>query len=67
MPAVGFFETCIYKLRKDYNIGETDQFKKLSKEFNQSLTADHMTDCGHNMKSDYFKILANQKPGNTVL
>ena len=44
-----------------------DRVKALSKECDQSLTVDHMTDLGHNMKRDYFKILANQNLSNTVL
>ena len=55
------------KLRKDYNIGKLTSLKTLSKECNQSLTVDHMTDQGHNMKRDYYKILANQNQSNTVL
>ena len=57
MPAVGFFERDVFIKQRNREI---EQFKALSKECNQSLSVDHMTDPGHNMKRVYFKILANQ-------
>ena len=54
------------KVRKDYNIGKLTSFKAFSNECNQSLTVGHMTELGHNMKRDYFKIRTNQNPSNTA-